>query len=57
MRCNAAALAKLAGVLRGGAGGTTTVETGAMGAGGQRRDFAFRSPESLRPRTFLFDLC
>lgn len=57
MRCNATALAKLAGVLTGGAGGTTaTVETGATGAGGQRRDFAFRSPESLRPRTFLFDL-
>lgn len=33
-----------------------TVETGAIGVVGQRRDFTFRSPESLRPRTFLFDL-
>ncbi|TNN52092.1 hypothetical protein EYF80_037700 [Liparis tanakae] len=33
-----------------------TVEIGVTGTAEQRRDFAFKSPESLRPRTFLFDL-
>lgn len=46
----------MAGMLRGGAGGIMTVETGATGGTGQRRDFMFKSPESLRPRTFLLDL-
>ena len=48
----------MAGMLRGGAGGTMMVETllGVAGADGQRRDFTFKSPESLRPRTFLLDL-
>lgn len=45
-------------MLRGGAGGITTVETltGVSGTVEQSRDFAFKSPESLRPRTFLLDL-
>lgn len=33
-----------------------TVGTGAIGVGGQSRDLTFMSPESFRPRTFLFDL-
>lgn len=45
-----------AGMLRGGAGGIMTADTGVTGTAAQRRDFAFKSPESLRPRTFLFDL-
>lgn len=43
-------------MFRGGAGGIMTVGTGTIGAGGQSRDLTFKSPESFRPRTFLFDL-
>lgn len=57
-RCEPAAVAKVAGMLRGGAGGIMTVETlpGVAGVVGQRRDLTFKSPESLRPKTFLLDL-
>lgn len=30
--------------------------TGAIVVGGQSRDLTFKSPESFRPKTFLFDL-
>lgn len=30
--------------------------TGVTGAAGHRRDLTFKSPESLRPKTFLLDL-
>lgn len=46
----------VAGMLRDGAVGIMMVEIGVTGTAEQRRDFAFKSPESLRPRTFLFDL-
>lgn len=51
-------MAKVTGMLRGGAGGIMMVDTllGVTGTGGQRRDLTFKSPESLRPRTFLLDL-
>lgn len=50
-------MVKVAGMLRGGAGGMMTVGAlPAVTAGGQRRDLTFKSPESLRPRTFLLDL-
>lgn len=43
-------------LVKGGAGGMLTVGAGAAGAGAQSRDLTFKSPESFRPRTFLFDL-
>lgn len=49
----------VAGVLSGGGGGIMALVTtllGFTGVVGQRRDFTFKSPESLRPRTFLLDL-
>lgn len=57
-RCDPAAQAKVAGMLRGGTGGPVMLGTPLVhtGAGGQRRDFTFMSPESLRPSTFLLDL-
>lgn len=44
--------------LSGAAGEMMMLETfpGVTVAAGQRRDFMFKSPESLRPRTFLLDL-